>query len=200
MSKYELRARAVRMDQTRQRIVEATMQLHQTIGPARTSISAVAEAAGVQRHTVYSHFPNEKALFVACSGLFYERNPYPPTDPWRVIADPRERVRRALGDMYAYFRAHEREIWPVVRDAPLLPHLIGRRFVASRAAAVSAISDGWGLRGRRATRVLALLGPRAAVRDLAVAHRGRRAHGRRGRPQHGGRGPVCRGTALGTTR
>jgi len=157
MSKYELRARAVRMDQTRQRIVEATMQLHQTIGPARTSISAVAEAAGVQRHTVYSHFPNEKALFVACSGLFYERNPYPPTDPWRVIADPRERVRRALGDMYAYFRAHEREIWPVVRDAPLLPHLIGRRFVASRAAAVSAISDGWGLRGRRAMRVLALL-------------------------------------------
>mgnify|MGYP001255537501 CR=1 FL=1 len=157
MGKYELRARAVRMDQTRQRIVEATMQLHQTIGPARTSISAVAEAAGVQRHTVYSHFPDEQALFAACGGLFFERNPYPPTEPWRAIAEPGERVRRALGEMYAYFRVHEREVWPVVRDAPLLPHLVGRRFGASRAAAVAAITGDWGLRGRRAMRVRALL-------------------------------------------
>ncbi|HEY8731034.1 MAG TPA: helix-turn-helix domain-containing protein [Candidatus Limnocylindria bacterium] len=157
MAKYELKVRAARMGETRLRIIEATMRLHTTIGPARTSIMAVAEAAGVQRHTVYSHFPDEKALFVACGGLFYERHPYPPTEPWLAIDDPAARVRRALGEMYSYFRANERELWPVVRDAPLIPHLVGRRFVASRGLAVAAIVHGWRLRGSRGAGVRALL-------------------------------------------
>lgn len=157
MGKYELKARAVRMDQTRQRIVEATMKLHQTVGPARTSISAIADAAGVQRHTVYSHFPDEKDLFAACGGLFYERNPYPAVAPWRAIAEPAKRVERAFVDMYGYFRTHERELGPVVRDAPLMPHLVGRRITMGRTAAIRAITDGWQLRGRRASRVEALL-------------------------------------------
>ena len=157
MGKYELKARAVRMGQTRQRIVEATMKLHQTVGPARTSISAIADAAGVQRHTVYSHFPDEKELFAACGGLFYERSPYPAVEPWRAIADPAKRVERAFMDMYGYFRTHERELGPIVRDAPLMPHLVGRRFTVGRTTAIRAITDGWQLRGRRASRVEALL-------------------------------------------
>jgi AcrR family transcriptional regulator len=157
MGRYQLRARAVRMDETRRRIVEAALKLHTTIGPANTSIVAVADAAGVQRHTVYSHFPDDKSLFAACGGLFYERNPYPPMEPWRVISDPGARLHRALTDMYRYFRAHERELWPIVRDAPLLPHLTGRRLAQRRAEVLAAISDGWSTRGAKARRARALL-------------------------------------------
>ncbi len=157
VAKYELRARAERMSETRQRIVEAALRLHTTVGPARTSILAVAEAAGVQRHTVYNHFPDEKTLFAACGGLFYQRNPYPPTEPWRAIADPGARLQRALDDMYEYFHEHERALTPIVRDAPVFPQLIGRRLAAARADVVAAIADGWPARGGTAQRVRALL-------------------------------------------
>jgi AcrR family transcriptional regulator len=161
VAKYELKARAERMAETRQRIVEATIGLHSTIGPARTSIMAIAEAAGVQRHTVYSHFPDEKALFAACSGLYYERNPRPPTEPWRLIDDPVDRVRRALTDTYGYYHAHERELWPIVRDAPFFPDITEKRLKAARDVATAAITSGWHLRGKRAARTCAFV-------DLAV--------------------------------
>lgn len=156
MAKYELRVRAERMAETRQRIIEATAKLHQTIGPAATSISAIADAAGVQRHTVYSHFPEEKALFAACGGLFYQRHPPPGTEPWRDLA-PEERVRRALTEMYAYFRSTERQLWPVVRDAPVMRGLVGGRIVTDRESMVSVVTAGWGIRGGRAVKVRALL-------------------------------------------
>jgi AcrR family transcriptional regulator len=161
MGSYTLKARAAGMGRTRQRIVEATLRLHTTVGPARTSIAAVAEEAGVQRHTVYSHFPDEKALFAACGGLFGQRNPYPAVEPWRQIEDPARRVHHALAEVYSYFRAHERVLWPVVRDVPLIPHLVGRGFAANRAAATAAIMAGWKLRGVRAARS-------RAVVDLAL--------------------------------
>lgn len=145
------------MDETRQRIVEAAVKLHTTVGPAHTSVVAVAEAAGVQRHTVYSHFPDERSLFTACSGLFYERNPYPPMEPWREIPEPAARLDRALGDMYRYFRAHDRELWPIVRDAPLLPHFTGRRLAEGRSRVAAAITEGWPARGATARRMRALL-------------------------------------------
>lgn len=157
MAKYQLRARADHVAETRRRIVEATLRLHQTLGPAHTSISAIAAEAGVQRHTVYSHFPDEREIYVACGGLFAERNPFPPVAAWRDIAAPGLRTRRALGEVYAFFRAHERELGPVIRDMPLMPDLIGRRFGPYRDAAADAIVDGWGLRGGRAAKVRALV-------------------------------------------
>ena len=154
---YTLKTRAAGMSRTRQRIVEATLRLHTTVGPARTSIAAVAEEAGVQRHTVYSHFPDEKSLFLACGGLFAQRNPYPAVQAWGQIEDPAQRVCHALADVYAYFRAHEGVLWPVVRDVPLIPHLVGSGLAANRAAARAAITTGWKLRGVRAAHSRAVL-------------------------------------------
>lgn len=158
MRKYELKARADSMAETRQRIVEATLQLHQTVGPARTSISAIAARAGVQRHTVYSHFPDERSLFAACGGLFAERRPLPDAARLRDIREPRARLRRALAVTYAFFRANEKQLWPVIRDIPLLPDLVGRRFGPYREAVAEAVLAGRGLQGKRRAAVTALLG------------------------------------------
>ena len=81
---YQLKRRAERQDQTRQRIVDAAIALHTTVGPAWTTVSAIAERAGVQRHTVYSHFPDERALGLACSGCYVERSPLPDASTWRA--------------------------------------------------------------------------------------------------------------------
>ena len=80
---YTLKRRAEQQAETRQRIVEAAVDLHGSVGPAQTTFSMVAERAGVQRHTLYAHFPDERSLFLACSGLALERDPLPDAAPWR---------------------------------------------------------------------------------------------------------------------
>src|SRR5262245_5850734 len=105
--KYELKARAKRQEETRQRIAEAALSLHTERGPVNTTISAIAERAGVQRHTVYSHFPDEISIAMACSGLFAERNPVPDAAALRAIADPEERPRAGLADLYRWFEGGE---------------------------------------------------------------------------------------------
>jgi AcrR family transcriptional regulator len=115
--KYELRQRAERQDQTRQRIVNATIALHTTVGPARTSVSAIAQRAGVQRHTVYHHFPDAQSLGLACSGQFMGEHPLPDPGPWRNIADAEQRLRRGLTELYSYYESHANELAPIVRDA-----------------------------------------------------------------------------------
>jgi AcrR family transcriptional regulator len=89
--KYNLRARAERYQQTRQRIVEATVELHRTFGPVRTTITDIAKKAGVERQTVYNHFPDELSLFKACSAHIRSLNPPPDPEPWKLIPDPEER-------------------------------------------------------------------------------------------------------------
>src|SRR5437868_11604638 len=101
--KYELKSRAERMEETRRRIVEAAIELHRTKGPAQTTLSDVARLAGVQRHTLYRHFPDERAVGLACSGLYTERNPPPDAAAWGEIADPAERLRTGLDELYEYF-------------------------------------------------------------------------------------------------
>ena len=119
--KYELKRRAERQEETRRRIVEAAVDLHRTKGPARTTLSDVARGAGVQRHTLYRHFPDERALFTACSGLFYELNPFPDPEPWKAIADPEARLRAGLEAIYDYFERTEDMLACVVRDAEIHP-------------------------------------------------------------------------------
>ena len=81
----------------------------------------MARSAGVQRHTLYRHFPDERALFTACSGLFYEHNPFPDPEPWRAIADPEARLRAALAEIYDYFERTEDMLTSIVRDAEVHP-------------------------------------------------------------------------------
>ena len=114
--KYELKKRAERQEETRLRIARATLELHEILGPALTTRSAIAERAGVTRPTVYSHFPDELSLGKACSSLELSDNPLPDPGRWEEIADPEERMRAALGDLYAYFRRRE-GLWAnILRD------------------------------------------------------------------------------------
>src|SRR4029079_2599012 len=100
---YTLKKRAESQAETRRRIVEAAGELPCTRGPAATSFSMVAERAGVQRHTLYAHFPDERSLLMACSGLVHERDPLPDPTPWRSIEDRYERLRVGLTAIYGWF-------------------------------------------------------------------------------------------------
>lgn len=119
--KYELKQRAEKQQETRRRIVEAVVDLHEQIGLTQTTISAIAEKAGVQRLTVYRHFPDERALFHACMTHWMNENPLPDPEPWLDTADPCERLRRGLSELYAYYQRVEPMLTNVERDAPLLP-------------------------------------------------------------------------------
>lgn len=105
---YRQQKRAENQEETRRRIVEATVELHGTVGPAQATISAIAERAGVQRATVYRHFPDEERLFDACTSHFNQTVPPPEASRWLEIHDPEERLRFALDELYAYFeRSHQ---------------------------------------------------------------------------------------------
>lgn len=118
---YKKRIRAQQEEETRQRITEAAMELHGSVGPARTTISAVAERAGVQRATVYRHFPDEFALFGACSAHWAQLHPPPDPSAWVAIDDPDERLRAALADVYAWYGSDERMFVNIFRDVELVP-------------------------------------------------------------------------------
>lgn len=156
---YRLKRRAERQAETRQRIVEAVVALHQEIGPARTTISAIAERAGVERLTVYRHFPDEAQLFAACSAHFRAETVPPDPATWEGIRDPRVRLRTALLALYAYYRRGEPMIANVRRDAPQLPALAA--VLDSWNAFVDTVHErlleGWKVRGRTRTRLAAAL-------------------------------------------
>lgn len=121
--KYQLKKRGEQMAATRRRIVEATVNLHRTVGPAATQINEIANQAGVQRITVYSHFPDEAALFMACSAHWRSLHPAPDPAPWRTIGDPAEQRRIALAAIYRWFRETEPMTANVLRDMDLKPAL-----------------------------------------------------------------------------
>lgn len=155
--KYELKRRAERKEETRRRIAKAALELHSTIGPARTTVSVIAERAEVQRHTVYSHFPSEADIYRACSGLHYATHPPPDPSAWASVPDPARRLRRALSDVYAYYAAHELLLENVLRDAETSEVL--RAAAAPRVEAWGRMRDrlavGFPARGRRRERLLA---------------------------------------------
>jgi len=154
--KYELKKRAESQQETRRRIVEAAIELHRTQGPARTTLSEVARLAGVQRHTLYRHFPDERALGVACSGTYAEANPPPDPEPWLRVRDPQERLRVGLAELYAFFARNEEMLGNVLRDLEVDP--ITRELFQLRFAAIERIQAilADGIRGRRRLAALEL--------------------------------------------
>ncbi|MFV1981738.1 MAG: TetR/AcrR family transcriptional regulator [Rhodothermia bacterium] len=119
--KYEQKKRAERREDTRRKIVEAAVALHETVGPALTTITEIAERAGVSRLTVYRHFPDDIALISACSGLYGERNPFPDSESWLSTDDPCDRLRQALIESYAYHRRTEAMMSRALADVPDSP-------------------------------------------------------------------------------
>ena len=157
---YRMKRRAELEEQTRRRITESTVALHEELGPARTSISAVAERAGVRRSTVYRHFPDEEALFAACSSHWSAANPPPDPSAWAGIDDPAQRTETALRELYAFYGRTERMYVSLLRDEPLVPIL--QRLLAGFYGYLRAIEDtlmaGRGLRGHAARRTRAAMG------------------------------------------
>jgi AcrR family transcriptional regulator len=152
---YQLKRRAERQDETRQRIVEATIELHQTVGPAATTITAIAERAGVGRVTIYRHFPEQLALDRACSGLYFERNPAPDPDRWRAFADPVERLRAGLKETFAYHARTEQMISRALADAREHPVMVPYHEHWSRA--VDVLLEPWAVRETRRRELRAAL-------------------------------------------
>lgn len=136
---YRKQRRAELEQQTRLRITESTVELHGTIGPARTSISAVAERAGVRRSTVYRHFPDEEALFAACTAHWLASHPAPDLAGWAAIKNPQQRLRRALTELYGYYRATEAMMANLHRDEATVP--IVKQFFAGFRGYLSAARD-----------------------------------------------------------
>ena len=114
---YTLKKRAEQQAETRRRIVEAAVDLHGSVGPAATTFSMIAERAGVQRHTLYAHFPDERSLLAACSALHGEREPLPDANAWRAIENRQERLRTGLGAIYAWYARNASLVACVLRDA-----------------------------------------------------------------------------------
>lgn len=148
------------MEETRLRIAQAAFELHGIVGPAYTTISAIAERAGVQRLTVYRHFPDETSLFRACTSYGYHAHPPPDPSAWFEIQDPEARLRRGLGELYAYYR-RTADVWTnVLRDLPLKPALaeVNRPFFEQMTRLRDRLAEGWGARGRRKTLLRATIG------------------------------------------
>jgi AcrR family transcriptional regulator len=120
---YRKRRRAELEDETRLRITEATMHLHEEVGPAKTTVSAIADRAGVQRATVYRHFPDDEALIGACSAHWMTLNPAPDIGAWAAIGDPDERLRAGLAEMYDWYEHTEQMVELLNRDRANVPAL-----------------------------------------------------------------------------
>jgi AcrR family transcriptional regulator len=146
--------RAESVDATRQRIVEAAIELHTTVGPGRTTISALAETAGVTRVTVYRHFADEDELFAACRNHWIELHPPPDLRRWAGVPAP-ERVRPVLGELYGWYRRHGDELFPIYRDATTMPASVQEAMRATDREMAGFLVHGSGARGRSRRRLVA---------------------------------------------
>lgn len=146
--RYHQTKRAERTAQTRQRIVEAAVELHSTVGPSHTSLSAVARQAGVSRPTVYAHFPDEIDLFQACTMYWMVQDPPPDPEAWTAVEDPRDRLATALTELFEHYGRNEEMLDNVLRDMHQVESmrefnapLIERSFVRMMEALSSAFDD-----------------------------------------------------------
>ena len=151
--------RQATLDETRQRIAAAAFELHGEIGPSRTTISAIAERAGVQRHTVYNHFPDLESLFRGCTAHGMSVMGIPQAGPWRTIADPTKRLRHGLSELYRVYRSNAQPLGTILRDMPLFADVGGdEEFTDRMAELYDALAEGWGE------------GPQEGMRAPAISH------------------------------
>ena len=158
--RYRKRRRAEQEAETRRRITEAAVKLHGTVGPAKTTVAGIAREAGVQRATVYRHFPDEDAIFAACTSHFNSLHPPPDIRRWAEVADPAERLRVALREIYRLYAETEQMIESTSRDIERVPAVQQAAAViaAYLEAARAVLLEGRRVRGRRLDRVSAAIG------------------------------------------
>jgi AcrR family transcriptional regulator len=144
-----MRKRLDAVDETRRRIVEAAVELHGSVGPAETTVSAIAERAGVQRSTIYRHFPDEESLFGACTSHWLSGHPWPDHEQWSLLADPAERLAHGLDELYRFYAAGREMIANSYRDMAAMPEFVGVAMATQVKAMHSALVSGWKGRGRQ---------------------------------------------------
>lgn len=172
---YTKKRRAEQEAETRLRITESMVELHGTVGPAKATVSALADRAGVRRSTIYRHFPDEEALFAACSAHWALANPLPDLGTWAQVEDPDERLRVALTELYGFYGRTEQMLANLLRDeehVPVLRDLLGG-YRAYLRAATDVLLAGRAVRGAARRRTEAAIGHALAFptwRSLAVEH------------------------------
>jgi AcrR family transcriptional regulator len=163
---YKMKRRAELEAQTKQRITESAVELHGTLGPARTSMKAVAEHAGVPRSTVYRHFADDEALFGACSAHWEAENPPPDVSRWQEIDDPDARLEIALAELYAYYRRAGGMLDKLLRDEAQVP-IVAKLFAPYHQlmeTITEILTGGRGLRGKARDRTRAAIAHAIAFR------------------------------------
>ena len=137
------------VEDTRRRIVQATVELHEAVGPAATTVTAIAERSGVQRLTVYRHFPDDRALLGACSAHWFESHPLPDPAVWTGTPDPRSRLETALGGLYDFFRDGASMLESILADEPKVPELaeVMQPLWEYMREVAGGLSAGWGVSG-----------------------------------------------------
>ena len=156
---YTMRARQAAVDETRLRITEAIMSLHESVGPRATTVSAIAEQATVTRLTVYRHFPDDESLVIACSAHWSQLHPRPDPESWARIDDPVQRLRTALAQTYAWARPAAPMMTKIFRDLDAMPDFVSQFLAADERARVAVLRQGFRTRGRGVRRL-----------DAALAH------------------------------
>jgi len=151
---YTMGARHDAVEETRLAITEATMRLHERVGPRATTVSAVAEEANVTRLTVYRHFPNDEALVIACSAHWSELHPRLDPAAWARIHDPVARLRIALNETYRWWATAAPMMTMIHRDVDVMPSFVGEYLAADEKHRVAVLAVGFGARRRRATQRL----------------------------------------------
>jgi AcrR family transcriptional regulator len=145
---YRKRKRAESEEETRRRITEAAVELHGTVGPAKSTRTQVAKLAGVSRMTVYNHFPTEVDLFTACSSHWVAHNPFPDPSSW-TGSDPEERLSAGLEELYGWYGRQQKMLGNVLRDTPIVPALaevMSELWTGFMDGVVQALARGWPLR------------------------------------------------------
>lgn len=158
--RYRMGRRQTAVEQTRERIVAAAFDLHATIGPSRTTIRAIADRAGLQRHTVYAHFPDLESLYEACTAHGIRSTGMPEPDRWRTTGEPTDRLRHGLAEMIDWYRANERMLGNVLFDIdpsappPTAPDAFDLRMASLQAA----LMQGWPVEPDRVATLEAVIG------------------------------------------
>lgn len=168
-----MRKRAEQVDETRQRIVEATVHMHGTAGPSATTVTAIAERAGVTRLTVYRHFPDDEALFDACTAHWFSQQIVPDPDGWAEVADPEERLRVGLADLYRFYREGEPMLTNVHRDVADLPERYQQAIDDDQRRSRDVLLAPFAVNGARRRRLRAVLGHAVSFwtwRSLCLDH------------------------------
>ena len=153
--KYEQKARAESHRRTRERIVQATMELHEEVGPAKTTVAEIARRAGVQRLTVYNHFPEEIELFGACQAHWMGFHPLPDLSAALALSSPTAQLRAVLRQFYGWYREAAPMTEKIQRDRgaiPALDALLKQGVDARLSQLAKTLAKGFRSRGRRAER------------------------------------------------